>query len=359
MAISSARSPGFVEGKVLMTDSFDRTLDYLRVSVTDRCNLRCVYCMPEEGVEWKPHGNMLTFEETTRICRVMAALGIRKVKVTGGEPLVRRGVASFVKELKAIPGIEKVTLTTNGFLLGTYLSEAAALSPASFPDGVNISLDALDSGRFMRITRTEGVLPEDILPHVGSLLEKRIQVKINCVPVRGFNEEEIVPLAGLAKDKEIAVRFIELMPLGSAAGFRPITFAETAALLEKAYGVLTPIAGTGLIIPIEGSGPAVYFSLPGFKGKIGFINPVSHGFCETCNRLRLTSEGQLRPCLSSVYAVDLRALLRGGASDDEIASAVKEAVSKKPAFHTLSPVYGAAPEETGKRHMDGMFGIGG
>ena len=309
--------------------------------------------MPEEGVQWKPHDNVLKFEEITRLCRVMVALGIRKVRVTGGEPLVRRGVASFIKELKAIPGIEKVTLTTNGFLLGAYLSEAAALSPASFPDGVNISLDALDGERFKRISRTEGTLPGDILPHIESLLEKRIQVKVNCVPVQGFNEEEIVPLAELARDREIAVRFIELMPLGSAAGFRPITGDEVAALLEKAYGALVPFTG------VEGSGPAVYFSLPGFKGKIGFINPVSHGFCKTCNRLRLTSEGQLKPCLSDSYAVDLRALLRGGASDGEITVAVKEAVSKKPKYHTLSPVYGASPEETGKRHTDGMFGIGG
>ena len=343
----------------MLVDSFGRTLDYLRVSITDRCNLRCVYCMPEEGVEWKPHDSMLKFEETLRLCRIMAALGIRKVRVTGGEPLVRRGVASFVKELKAIPGIEKVTLTTNGFLLGAYIEEAEALSPASFPDGVNISLDALDGERFRRITRTEGALPEDILPHIESLLEKRIQVKINCVPVRGFNEEEIVPLAGLARDREIAVRFIELMPLGSAAGFKPITGTETAAFLEKAFGALVPSTGIDLKLPVEGSGPAVYYSLPGFKGKIGFINPVSHGFCETCNRLRLTSEGLLKPCLSSAYAVDLRALLRGGASDDEIAGAVKEAASKKPAFHTLSPVYGTSLEETVKRHKDGMFGIGG
>ena len=340
----------------MLFDSFGRTLDYLRVSITDRCNLRCVYCMPEEGVEWKPHDSMLKFEETLRLCRVMAALGIRKVRVTGGEPLVRRGVASFIKELKAIPGIERVALTTNGFLLGAYLSEAAALSPTSFPDGVNISLDALDGECFRRITRTEGALPEDILPHIDRLLEKRIQVKINCVPVRSFNEGEIARLAALARDREIAVRFIELMPLGSAAGFKPITGTETAAFLEKAFGALVPSTSTDLKLPIEGSGPAVYYSLPGFKGKIGFINPVSHGFCETCNRLRLTSEGLLKPCLSDIYAVDLRALLRSGASDAELTNAVKEAALKKPAFHTLSPIYGAP---AGKRHTDGMFGIGG
>ena len=342
----------------MLTDSFGRTLDYLRVSVTDRCNLRCVYCMPEEGVKWKPHDSVLKFEETLRLCAIMADLGIRKVRVTGGEPLVRRGVASFIKGLKAITGIEKVTLTTNGFLLGAYLSEVADLLPASFPDGVNISLDALDGERFGRITRTEGAVPEEILPHIASLLEKHIQVKINCVPVQGINEEEIVPLAGLARDSDIAVRFIELMPLGSAAGFKPITGDETAALLEKAYGILTPFTCTDLQLPIEGSGPAAYFSLPGFTGKIGFINAVSRGFCETCNRLRLTSEGLLKPCLSDAYAVDLKVLLRRGASDGEIASAVMEAVSKKPKYHTLSPVYGAAPGETG-RHKDGMFGIGG
>ena len=265
--------------------------------------------------------------------------------------MVRRGTASFLKNLKAVPGIEKVTLTTNGFLLGKYLDEAEALSPGSLPDGVNISLDALDGERFRRITRAENSHPKEILPHIDRLLEKKIPVKINCVPVKGYNEEEIIPLALLAKDKNIAVRFIELMPLGSAAGLKPVSGGHTAAVIESAFGALTPFSG------VEGSGPAVYYSLPGFAGKVGFINPVSHGFCETCNRLRLTSEGFLKPCLSAALDLNLRDLLRSGASDEELAKAVAETAARKPRFHTLSGVYGAAGRK--ERHEDGMFGIGG
>ena len=183
------------------------------------------------------------------------------------------------------------------------------------------------------------------------LINKRIRVKINCVPVRGLNEEEILPLTALAREKDIAVRFIELMPLGSAANLKPVSGGETAALIEKAFGILTPFSG------VEGSGPAVYYSLPGFAGKIGFINPVSHGFCETCNRLRLTSEGFLKPCLSSSLDLNLRDLLRSGASDRELGNAIAEITAKKPRFHTFSPVYGATEYEGG--HPDGMSGIGG
>jgi cyclic pyranopterin phosphate synthase len=296
---------------------------------------------------------MLTFEEILRLCGIMAEMGIRKIKVTGGEPLIHRGMASFLKNLKALPGIESVTLTTNGFLLGQYLGEAEALAPGSLPDGVNISLDALDQERFKRITRKDGVSPIEIFPFVDRLLKKQIPVKINCVPVRGFNEEEITPIAGLAKDRNIAVRFIELMPLSSAAGLKPITGKETAAFLEEAYGSLTPFFG------VLGSGPAVYYSLPGFTGKIGFINPLSDGFCESCNRLRLTPEGLLKPCLSAGLNLDLRALLRSGAADSEIIRAITGIIAKKPHFHTFSGIYGASPAEIEGRHPGGMFRIGG
>ena len=331
----------------MLIDSFNRTLDYLRVSITDRCNLRCVYCMPSGGVEWKPHDAMLSFEEILRLCRIMTGLGIRKIRVTGGEPLVRRGAASFLKSLKTLPGIETVTLTTNGLLLGAYLDEA--VPEGAMPDSVNISLDALDSGRFARITRYEGAKPAELLSHIDRLLEKHVQVKINCVPIRGFNEEEILPLAALARDKNIAVRFIELMPLGAAAALKPVPGAETAGIIGKAFGSLAPLPEH------KGSGPAEYFSLPGFAGMIGFINPISHGFCETCNRLRLTSEGLLKPCLSSELDIDLRVLLRSGGTDAEIEQAIAEAAAKKPRFHTLSNVYGAVPAN----HSNGMSGIGG
>jgi GTP 3',8-cyclase len=326
----------------VLIDSLGRTLDYLRVSVTDRCNLRCYYCMPPEGVPWKPHETMLSFEEITRIVGIMVELGIRKIKVTGGEPLVRRGVAVFLKTLKAFPETESVTLTTNGLLLGSYLQEAANFSHDSLPDAINISLDALDPQRFRRITRQEKTGPEEILPFIDRLLEKGIKVKLNCVPVRSFNDDEIVPLAALAKDKEIAVRFIELMPLGSAAAFKPIPGKEIETLLEKTFGPLRPFSG------LCGNGPAVYYCLPGFAGKIGFINAITHGFCGSCNRLRLTSEGFLKLCLSNDSGLDLRELLRSGASDSELSLAIKDVVAKKPMSHTFS-----------EAHKEEMSAIGG
>ena len=335
----------------MLIDSFGRTLDYLRVSVTDRCNLRCVYCMPPEGVPWKAHDSMLRFEEILHLAGIMAGLGISKIKVTGGEPLVRRGMNFFLKNLKAVSGIERVTLTTNGLLLGRYLDEAETPGEGALPDGINISMNAIDGGRFGRLTGETKARPKEILSNIDRLIEKRIRVKINCVPVRGFNEEEILPLTLLAREKDIAVRFIELMPLGSGADLKPVPGGETAALIEKAFGTLTPFSG------VEGSGPAVYYSLPGFAGKIGFINPVSRGFCETCNRLRLTSEGFLKPCLSSSTGVDLRALLRSGASDADIADAITETAIKKPGFHTFSDVYTDAGNK--ERKPDGMFKFGG
>ena len=342
----------------MLKDSFGRILDYLRVSVTDRCNLRCVYCMPPEGVEWRPHDSILSFEEILRFSRIMAELGIRNIKVTGGEPLVRRGIAGFIKTLKRLKGIEKVTLTTNGSLLGEYLDEAEGFGSEALPDGINISLDALDKERFIKITRYTESGPEKILPLIDRLLEKNIPVKINCVPVRGLNEEEIIPLAALAKDKDVAVRFIELMPLGSAATMKPVPGAEIAALLEKKFGKLTPFSGgttTQSDSGVLGSGPAMYYRLPDFTGKIGFINALSRGFCETCNRLRLTSEGSLKPCLSDKRSFDLRELLRAGASDGELKQVITEIAEKKPQYHSFSPDH----SKVAGRGSDGMFGIGG
>jgi cyclic pyranopterin phosphate synthase len=334
----------------MLVDSFGRVIDYLRVSVTDRCNFRCIYCMPPEGVEWKPHNTMLRFEEILRLCGIMAGLGIRKIKVTGGEPLVRRGVAAFIKNLKALAGIEEVTLTTNGLLLGAYLDETETAGYSAAVDGINISLDALNPRRYERISRYEKADPAMILPLIDRLLEKGITVKLNCVPIRSFNEDEILPICALAKDKNIAVRFIELLPLGSAGTLKPVHGEETAALLEKTYGTLTPFSG------VLGNGPAVYYSLPGFTGKIGFINALSRGFCGTCNRLRLTSEGLLKPCLANELCLDLRKMLRSGACDGDLIQAVNEAVSKKPRFHSLSKTYGASSVET---RSGGMSCIGG
>ncbi|MDR2742235.1 MAG: GTP 3',8-cyclase MoaA [Treponema sp.] len=338
----------------MLIDSFGRVLDYLRVSVTGRCNFRCVYCMPPEGVERQPHEAILRFEEILRLCRVLADLGIRRIRVTGGEPLVRRGIVSFIRDIKTVPGIEQVTLTTNGALLGRYLDEIAAV-PLS---GINVSLDSLNTETFRRITRcaiaedrSAGTAsPAAILKTIERARSLGIPVKVNCVPLRNVNERELADIAALAERTVDAVRFIELMPIGCAGELEPIPGGEVRSILEGCSLSLRPTAEK------PGSGPAVYFAVPGFSGRIGFINPVSQGFCGTCNRLRLTSEGILKPCLSSDSALDLRALLRSGAPDSRIAEAVTRIVAMKPANHSFSAVYGGRREDhKGKA----MFRIGG
>jgi cyclic pyranopterin phosphate synthase len=229
------------------------------------------------------------------------------------------------------------------------LKEAETIAPGSLPDSVNISLDALDPRRYRLITRHKENDPRKILSLIEKLLEKNIRVKLNCVPVRSFNEEEIIPLAALARDKEIAVRFIELMPLGSAAALQSLPAKEVEAALEESFGPLTPFTG------VNGNGPAVYYSLPDFTGKIGFINAMTHGFCETCNRLRLTSEGFLKLCLSGDAGLDLRELLRAGAANSDISQEITEIIKKKPKSHTLSEVYSMFP----KAHTEDMSAIGG
>jgi len=332
----------------VLKDSYGRALDYLRVSITDRCNLRCIYCMPPEGVQWKPHQNILTFEQIIRIVKIACGLGIRKIRVTGGEPLLRKGAVSFLKELKTIPGIENVSLTTNGLLLGAYLDEAQNMGENVLPDSINISVDTLSREKFKKMTLRDNLHPQSILPLIDRLLEKQITVKINCVPVRSFNDGEIASLAELAKNKNIAVRFIELMPIGAASNLQFVSGAEVKQTIEKTFGAIIPCDG------IYGNGPAVYYNLAGFTGKIGFINAVTHGFCETCNRLRLTSQGFLKLCLSNTLGLDLRTLIAAGVDDDEITGAIIQAVAKKPRFHTLSNIYNEA-----EQHSEGMFKIGG
>jgi cyclic pyranopterin phosphate synthase len=342
----------------MLIDSFGRVLDYLRVSVTGRCNFRCVYCMPPRGAARKPQGPILRFEETLRLCRILAGLGIRRIKVTGGEPLARRGIVPFIRSIKTVPGIEQVTLTTNGVFLDRYLDDLAAV-PLS---GINVSLDSLDPETFRRLTRctlagdrmSEAASPAVILKALERARSLGIRVKVNCVPLRNINEGELACIAALAENTVDAVRFIELMPVGCAGELEPVPGGEVRSILEGRSGRLSlslrPVAER------LGNGPAVYFAVPGFSGRIGFINPVSQGFCGTCNRLRLTSGGLLKPCLSSAIALDLGALLRSGASDSRIAEAAIRAAAAKPARHSFSAVYGGRRES----HTDkAMFLIGG
>jgi cyclic pyranopterin phosphate synthase len=303
--------------------------------------------MPQQGVEWKPHSSMLSFEDMLRLCGIMADMGIRKIKVTGGEPLVRKGTPAFIRNLKTIPGIEQITITTNGIALDNYLDELAAI-PVT---GINVSLDTLNPAVFQHITRCNySGYPDAILQTIKRARLLGIPVKINCVPQRGLNHTELTDIAALAEKTVNAVRFIELMPLGYAGEMEPIPGNELRLLLRKRFGSLKSITEK------LGSGPAVYYEIPGFDGKIGLINAMTEGFCETCNRLRLTPEGLLKPCLSSDIALDINALLRSGASDSQLAEAIQGLAARKPISHNLSGIYGNKPESHKNKVM---FGIGG
>jgi cyclic pyranopterin phosphate synthase len=323
-----------------MQDGYGRIINYLRVSVTDKCNLRCVYCMPPEGVERTPHDQILSFEETLRICAAAAGLGINKIKITGGEPLVRRGLASFIHSLKHQRNIKTVTLTTNGLTLSDFLKE---LLDAGL-DAVNISLDTLNNTCFRRITRSNDL--QKVIHSIEDACKTQLTIKINCVPMRGVNENDIVPLAELARQTEIIVRFIELMPIGLGSDFSPIPQDEIFEQLQSAFGVLTPSDEQ------FGNGPAAYYSAAGFIGKIGFISALSHNFCGMCNRLRLTGTGLLKPCLSSDAGIDLKAIIRDGGGDAEIADAIRAAVMAKPARHNFR-------SDNNQHKKKNMFRIGG
>ena len=310
-----------------MIDQFGRNVDYMRVSVTDRCNLRCVYCMPAEGVASVPHHQILSFDEIARVCRIGAELGIRKIKLTGGEPLVRRGLPELVGMLKEITGIEQVTLTTNGTLLKEQINGLIS----NGLDAVNISIDTLDPERYREITRGGSV--EKALEGLDAAAAVHcLSVKVNCVPLKGMDlngaeDEEYIRLALLAKEGKADVRFIEMMPIGLGKSFAGRGGDEILGILEKAYGKADLCTGR------IGNGPAEYVQFPGFRKRIGFISAVSHQFCGGCNRVRLTSEGYLKPCLQYESGTDLKTLLRGGAGDPEIRAAMEKAFYEKPAHH--------------------------
>lgn len=324
-----------------MLDQYNREIDYIRISLTDRCNLRCVYCMPEEGVIPVRHEDILTFDEILRICRSLASLGIKKVKLTGGEPLLRKDCSILVKELKAIPGIEKVTLTTNGILLKEQLP---ALLDAGL-DAVNISLDTLDPQQFTRIARRDKL--SDVLEGLqAAAAVPDFSVKINCVPV-AQSSETLIALAGIAKTMPVHVRFIEMMPIGYGKDFTFQGENDICAVLEKAYGKMM------LLEERFGNGPCHYYAIEGFCGKIGFISAMTHKFCSSCNRVRLTSEGYLKACLQYQSGRDLRELLRNGISDSELTKVISEAIWNKPISHKFEQ---KTPEMGEKRIMSQIGG---
>ena len=307
-----------------MFDSKGRKIHYLRLSVTDLCNLRCRYCMPD-GVDKLEREDILTYEEFLRLAALFARCGVDTVRVTGGEPLVRKGVEQLVKGLKAIPGIRKVTMTTNAVLLEQQLP---ALLEAGL-DSVNISLDTLDPALFAKITARDEFAA--VQAGIHAALESGIPVKLNCVPQVGVNEGELEALAALAQDKPLQVRFIEMMPIGYGAAMPCISGPELLARFRRRWPELAPLPGAACAA--LGDGPAVYYTVPGWKGDIGFIAAVHGKFCASCNRVRLTSQGFLRPCLASETGCDLRTLLRGGAADEELLEAIRETIWSKPREH--------------------------
>ena len=264
-----------------MLDKLNRKIDYLRISVIDRCNLRCVYCMPEEGIESIPHDEILTYDEILRICEIVSELGIRKIKITGGEPLVRKDIVNLIRDIKNIDKIEQVTLTTNGILLHEMLDD---LYDAGI-DAINISLDTLNKDNFKKITRRDGL--EKVLMSIDKAYDLGIRVKINCLAIRDFNLRELVEIASFAKDREIDVRFIELMPIGFGKKYTQIDNDEILSILESRFGTFE------IVTEKRGNGPAKYYRNQNMKGCIGFISAISHEFCESCNRIRLTSSGFL------------------------------------------------------------------
>ncbi|MDO4581692.1 MAG: GTP 3',8-cyclase MoaA [Bacillota bacterium] len=327
-----------------MIDKFQRYIDYIRISITDRCNLRCRYCMPEQGLPSISHDEVLSYEELLRLARVFAALGVSKYKITGGEPLVRRGCAGLVARLKELPGVEQVTLTTNGVLLA---EQIAALEKAGL-DAVNISLDTLKPDKFRYISRL-GDLSRVLAGLEAALASGIPRVKTNTVPQRGFNDDELIEIAQLARHDPLAVRFIEVMPIGEGSQYQPIDNTEVLALLEARFGAFEPLAAH-----IYGNGPARHYQPPGFVGKIGLISAVSHAFCSECNRLRLTADGKLKLCLYYNDGVDLRAALRGGSSDQQLMELIAAAVMNKPKQHDFARQQDAGNAETGC-----MSGFGG
>ena len=326
-----------------MIDRYGRKIDYLRVSVTDRCNLRCRYCMPED-IELVPMQDVLSYEEIETVCTAAAQLGIKKLKITGGEPLVRRGCAQLVARLKAIDGVEQVTMTTNGILLGVYLRE---LVDAGL-DAVNISLDTLRADRFAAITGRDGL--ETVLGSIDAALDTPLRVKINTVLQQGVNEDELFDLALLAKDRALDLRFIEMMPIGFGREVKGVSNETVRAALQERFPEMRAD------LSVHGNGPAVYVKIPGWRGGIGFISAIHGRFCSGCNRVRLTAQGRLKLCLCYGETAELMPTLRSGASREKILSALREemekAIYEKPLQHCFEQ-----PElvtETAR-----MSGIGG
>ncbi len=325
-----------------LIDRYDRNLNYLRISITDHCNLKCLYCMPREAIPKLPHREILRYEEILRIVRVGTTLGITKIRITGGEPLVRKGVYAFLSQLTQLEGLEDISLTTNGVLLKDNIIKIRSANIKR----INISLDTLNKTKFKQITG------HDYFDQIweGIHLARKMgfyPIKINVVPLKGINDDELVEIARLSIEYPFHIRFIEYMPMGSNQ------ISSNSHILGPAIKEL--IQPLGKLVPVDKSfndGPAERFKFESARGEIGFICPISRHICGTCNRLRLTASGQLRPCLMSNDQEDLKSLLRQGCSDEELAEGFLNAVRHKPSKHKLN-------DENHARISAQMCAIGG
>lgn len=309
-----------------LADAFNRPITYLRVSVTDKCNLRCVYCMPEEGLQWLHREDVLRYEEIVEIVRAAASVGVRTIRLTGGEPLVRRDLDRLVRSIAAVPGIDDIALSTNALLLE---EQIPALVDAGLTR-VNISLDTLRPDRFEAISRRPGL--DRVLRGIDAAIAAGLgPIKLNCVVMRGQNDDELADFAAMTKERAIYVRFIEVMPVHENLNLQQETYVSSDEILER-------VATIGSIAPVPGppgNGPARYFAFDGAPGAVGVISPLSHDYCERCNRVRLTADGRLRLCLFGDQHVDLRTPVRAGATTEDLAATLRSAMFIKPERHHL------------------------
>jgi len=318
-----------------LIDNFNRKIEYLRISVTDRCNSRCKYCMPADGVEFKPHIDVLSFEEIEKIVKAFAKLGVKKIRLTGGEPLVRKNIVELVRKISKIDGIKEITMTTNGLLLKKYAKE---LKEAGL-NRVNISIDTLNFDKYSEITRGSSL--KDVLEGIDEAEKVGLApIKLNTVLVNGFNDNEIVDLVELTKYKKFDVRFIELMTIGDTANWTRERYISNEIVLEKVKELKS-------VKKLDKSSPATYYQVPGYLGRVGLINPVSCGFCVDCNRVRLTSTGRLKLCLHSDVEYNLKKFLD---SEETLENELVKLIKEKPEKHKLNE---------GVSIKKSMFQIGG
>jgi GTP 3',8-cyclase len=322
-----------------MQDRYGHRISYLRVSITDRCNERCTYCMPQELQEWLPRGEILTFEETLRLIGIAAELGVSKVRITGGEPLTRRDVVDFIRRIPEIPRITSIGLSTNGTLLAREIAPGKPMAVALRAAGVgsvNVSLDTLDREVYSEITGRD--FHEQVVRGIDAAIAAGFeQIKLNTVLMRGRNDDQLIPLIEFAGQRDLILRFIEMMPVSTTdvlddKNFMPVN--EAKKMIESRYGRLIPKA------EFRTNGPAMYYQIAGRRQRIGFIGAMTNlHFCESCNKLRLTCDGKLRPCLGSYLEFDIMTPLRAGASDQELKQFLLDVVDRKPEQHDFRENY--------------------